>query len=81
MIQKLLWYNIIIQEKQNNANTSASEDGEIDKKNYQIMHLKKSFNEYEKKSEAQIEELTNENTKLKYRINILLDTINKLENK
>jgi hypothetical protein len=45
------------------------------------MHLKKSFNEYEKKSEAQIEELTNENTKLKYRINILLDTINKLENK
>jgi hypothetical protein len=45
------------------------------------MHLKKSFNEYEKKSESQIEELSNENTKLKYRINILLDTINKLENK
>ena len=53
----------------------------LEHKTYQVEILKKSFTEYEDKVEDQINNLKNENDKLKYRIHILLKTIDELENK
>ena len=41
--------------------------------------LKKEFDKYEQKAEEQIDNLKTENAKLKYRIHILLKTIDDLE--
>jgi hypothetical protein len=51
----------------------------LEHKNYQVEILKKEFMKYENKAEEQISELKTENAKLKYRINILLKTIEELE--
>ena len=51
----------------------------LEHKTYQVEILKKEFTKYEEKAEEQIENLKNENAKLKYRIHILLKTINELE--
>ena len=51
----------------------------LEHKTYQVEILKKEFTKYEEKAEEQIESLTTENSKLKYRINILLKTIEELE--
>ena len=53
----------------------------LEHKTYQVEILKKEFTKYEDKAEEQIENLKNENAKLKYRIHILLNTIDELENK
>ena len=53
----------------------------LEHKTYQVEILKKEFTKYENKAEEQIENLKNENSKLKYRIHILLKTIEELENK
>ena len=53
----------------------------LEHKTYQVEILKKEFTKYEEKAEEQIENLKTENSKLKYRINILLKTIEELENK
>ena len=53
----------------------------LEHKNYQVEILKKEFTKYETKAEEQIDNLKNENAKLKYRINILLKTIDELEKK
>ena len=53
----------------------------LEHKTYQVEILKKEFTKYEEKAEEQIENLKNENAKLKYRIHILLNTIDELENK
>ena len=51
----------------------------LEHKNYQVEILKKEFTKYEDKAEKEIEDLATENTKLKYRVNILLKTIEHLE--
>ena len=51
----------------------------LEHKTYQVEILKKEFTKYEEKAEEQIENLKNENAKLKYRIHILLNTIEELE--
>ena len=51
----------------------------LEHKNYQVEILKKEFTKYENKAEEQISNLKTENAKLKYRINILLKTIEDLE--
>ena len=51
----------------------------LEHKNYQVEILKKEFTKYEDKAEEQISNLKTENAKLKYRINILLKTIEDLE--
>ena len=51
----------------------------LEHKTYQVEILKKEFTKYEEKAEEQIENLKNENAKLKYRIHILLNTIDELE--
>ena len=53
----------------------------LEHKTYQVEILKKEFTKYEEKAEEQIENLKNENAKLKYRIHILLNTIDELEKK
>ena len=53
----------------------------LEHKNYQVEILKKEFTKYETKAEEQIDNLKNENAKLKYRISILLKTIDELEKK
>ena len=70
------------------SNTDAGNSEEIndlktalEHKTYQVEILKKEFTKYEDKAEEQIENLKNENAKLKYRIHILLNTIDELENK
>ena len=73
----------------NIKNNSSTENNEeindlkvaLEHKNYQVEILKKEFTKYETKAEEQIENLKNENAKLKYRINILLKTIDEIENK
>ena len=70
----------------NNAPTESSEEINdlkvaLEHKNYQVEILKKEFTKYETKAEQQIDNLKNENAKLKYRIHILLKTIDELENK
>ena len=69
-----------------NINTGNSEEindlkTALEHKTYQVEILKKEFTKYEDKAEEQIENLKNENAKLKYRIHILLNTIDELENK
>ena len=68
------------------SNTSADNNEEmndlktaLEHKTYQVEILKKEFTKYEEKAEEQIENLKNENAKLKYRIHILLNTIDELE--
>ena len=68
------------------ANTSVDNNEEmndlktaLEHKTYQVEILKKEFTKYEEKAEEQIENLKNENAKLKYRIHILLNTIDELE--
>ena len=51
----------------------------LEHKTYQVEILKKEFTKYEEKAEEQIENLKNENARLKYRIHILLNTIEELE--
>ena len=51
----------------------------LEHKSYQVEILKKEFTKYEEKAEEKIENLKNENAKLKYRIHILLNTIDELE--
>jgi hypothetical protein len=51
----------------------------LEHKTYQVEILKKEFDKYEQKAEEQIDNLKNENAKLKYRIHILLKTIDDLE--
>ena len=70
------------------SNTDAGNSEEIndlktalEHKTYQVEILKKEFTKYEDKAEEQIENLKNENAKLKYRIHILLNTIDELEKK
>ena len=53
----------------------------LEHKTYQVEILKKEFTKYEEKAEEQIENLKTENAKLKYRIHILLYTIDELEKK
>ena len=53
----------------------------LEHKNYQVEILKKEFTKYEEKAETQIDNLKSENAKLKYRIQILLKTIDELEKK
>ena len=53
----------------------------LEHKNYQVEILKKEFTKYEEKAETQIDNLKSENAKLKYRIQILLKTIDEIENK
>ena len=53
----------------------------LEHKNYQVEILKKEFTRYEGKAEEQIDNLKTENARLKYRINILLKTIEELEKK
>ena len=53
----------------------------LEHKSYQVEILKKEFTKYEDKAEEQINNLKTENAKLKYRINILLKTIEDLEKK
>ena len=53
----------------------------LEHKNYQVEILKKEFTIYEEKAEEQIDNLKTENARLKYRINILLKTIEELEKK
>ncbi len=53
----------------------------LEHKKYQVEILKREFGNYEKKSEEIIQNLKIENDKLKYRIKMLLNTINELENK
>ena len=53
----------------------------LEHKTYQAEILKKEFTKYEEKAEEQIDNLKNENAKLKYRIHILLNTIDELEKK
>ena len=53
----------------------------LEHKTYQVEILKKEFTKYEDKAEEQIFNLKTENAKLKYRINILLKTIEDLEKK
>ena len=53
----------------------------LEHKKYQVEILKREFGNYEKKSEETIQNLKIENDKLKYRIKMLLNTINELENK
>ena len=53
----------------------------LEHKKYQVEILKREFGNYEKKSEDEIQNLKIENDKLKYRIKMLLNTINELENK
>ena len=53
----------------------------LEHKTYQVEILKKEFSKYEEKAETQIDNLKVENAKLKYRIQILLNTINELEKK
>ena len=69
----------------NNAPTESNEEINdlkvaLEHKNYQVEILKKEFTKYEQKAEEQIDNLKNENAKLKYRIHILLKTIDELEN-
>ena len=69
-----------------NINTGNSEEindlkTALEHKTYQVEILKKEFTKYEDKAEEQIENLKNENAKLKYRIHILLNTIDELEKK
>ena len=70
----------------NNAPTESNEEitdlkVALEHKNYQVEILKKEFTKYETKAEEQIDNLKNENAKLKYRISILLKTIDELEKK
>ena len=51
----------------------------LEHKTYQVEILKKEFDKYEQKAEEQIDNLKTENAKLKYRIHILLKTIDDLE--
>ena len=51
----------------------------LEHKNYQVEIQKKEFTKYEDKAEKEIEDLATENAKLKYRVNILLKTIEHLE--
>ena len=51
----------------------------LEHKSYQAEILKKEFTKYEDKAEKEIVDLTTENAKLKYRIHILLKTIEELE--
>ena len=71
--------------KSNNTNVSNEEIDDLkttlDHKTYQVEILKKEFTKYEEKAEEQIENLKIENAKLKYRIHILLNTIDELEKK
>ena len=53
----------------------------LEHKKYQVEIQKREFGNYEKKSEDEIQNLKIENDKLKYRIKMLLNTINELENK
>ena len=53
----------------------------LEHKTYQVEIHKKEFTKYEDKAEEQIDNLKTENAKLKYRINILLKTIEELEKK
>ena len=67
-----------------NAPTETSEEINdlkvaLEHKTYQVEILKKEFDKYEQKAEEQIDNLKNENAKLKYRIHILLKTIDDLE--
>ena len=69
-----------------NASTESNEEINdlkvaLEHKTYQVEILKKEFTKYESKAEEQIENLKNENAKLKYRIHILLKTIDELEKK
>ncbi len=68
-----------------NTNESSEEMNDLrtalEHKNYQVEILKKEFTKYEEKAEEQIENLKTENAKLKYRIHILLNTIDELEKK
>ena len=51
----------------------------LEHKTYQVEILKKEFDKYEQKAEEQIDNLKTENAKLKYRIHIILKTIDDLE--
>ena len=51
----------------------------LEHKTYQVEILKKEFTKYEQKAEEQISDLKIENAKLKYRVSILLKTIEDLE--
>ena len=67
-----------------NASTETSEEINdlkvaLEHKTYQVEILKKEFDKYEQKAEEQIDYLKTENAKLKYRIHILLKTIDDLE--
>ena len=53
----------------------------LEHKTYQVEILKKEFTKYEQKAEEQISNLKIENDKLKYRVHILLKTIEEMEKK
>ena len=71
--------------KANNSPQSNEEINDLktalEHKTYQAEILKKEFTKYEEKAEEQIDNLKTENAKLKYRIHILLNTIDELEKK
>lgn len=52
---------------------------ELEKRNYQILHLCKSFNKHETESKSEIAQLKQQAAKDEYRINFLLKTIESLE--
>ncbi len=69
-----------------NVNAESSEEindikTALEHKTYQVEILKKEFTKYEEKAEEHIDNLKIENAKLKYRIQILLKTIDELEKK
>ena len=75
--------NIISNSSNKVSNNEELEDLKValEHKNYQVEILKKEFTKYEQKAEEQISDLKTENAKLKYRVHILLRTIEELEKK
>ena len=75
--------NIISNSSNKVSNNEELEDIKValEHKNYQVEILKKEFTKYEQKAEEQISNLKTENDKLKYRVHILLKTIEELEKK
>ena len=63
------------------ATTSSEEGTDLKTALAHKQYLKREFTNYENKTEEEINSLKTENAKLKYRISILLNTIEELEKK
>lgn len=61
--------------------SSEADKVNIEKLEYRIKHLLRSFDNYQNQAKEQIRQLQEQKAKDDYRINILLNTISELENK